>query len=208
MNTHTENTRLLAAVMFIDIVGYTALMQEDEQQAIALRNRKRSVVEMQVTAFSGQIRQYYGDGALVTFQSAYQATLCARKIQEELNKAPIVPVRIGIHMGEIIVTSDGIYGDVVNVASRIESLSFAGGILISDKVEDELKNHPDLKSVFVGRFELRNVARPVEIYAVRGKSLTLSGGEVLRKWEKKASEIALSQLIQPYIQNINAGLIN
>lgn len=208
MTTHTEHTRFLAAVMFVDIVGYTALMQEDEQRAILLRSRQRRVLEEKVQHHQGVIRQYYGDGALIIFHSAYKAVQCAVDIQYDLKQKPRVPVRIGIHMGDIISDTEGVYGDAVNVAARVEALSFSGGILISEKVNDEITNHPDLKTLMVGRFQLKNVKSPMKLYAVRDYSFSISNGEMALKLQQNTSGSVVMELIKPYIENVNAGLIN
>ena len=92
-----DATRQLAAIMFTDIEGYTALMQKDEQAAIGYRNRHRGVFEMAMAAHGGKIIQYYGDGTLSIFTSAIHAVNAAVSIQELLNKSPKVPLRIGIH---------------------------------------------------------------------------------------------------------------
>ena len=135
-----SQTRQLAAIMFTDMVGYTALMQEDEELAISNRVRHKQVFEEMVPKFNGKILQYYGDGTLCIFSSALFAVQCAIEIQQQLRRPPEIPVRIGIHSGDIVYDAEGIYGDGVNVASRVESLSVPGGIFISEKVFDEIKN--------------------------------------------------------------------
>lgn len=161
-----KTVRLLAAVMFADIAGYTSLMQEDEERAILLRNRQRRILEDKLIRFHGEIRQYYGDGALCIFRSAVEAVRCAVELQQEFGKEPAVPVRIGIHMGDIVSDSQGIYGDAVNITARIESLSLPGGILISGKIYEEIRNHKSIDATRLGAFELKNVDQSVEIFAV------------------------------------------
>ena len=164
-----SQTRQLAAIMFTDMVGYTALMQEDEVLAIKNRVRHKQVFEAKVPKFNGKILQYYGDGTLCIFSSALFAVQCAMEIQQQLSGPPEIPVRIGIHSGDVIYDAEGIYGDGVNVASRVESLSVPGGIFISEKVFDEIKNHTTITSKSLGHFELKNVKRPVEIFAIANK---------------------------------------
>ena len=161
-----SQTRQLAAIMFTDMVGYTALMQEDEELAINNRVRHKQVFEETVARFNGKILQYYGDGTLCIFSSALFAVQCAMEIQQQLRRPPEIPVRIGIHSGDIVYDEEGIYGDGVNVASRVESLSVPGGIFISEKVFDEIKNHRTIISSSLGAFELKNVKRPIEIFAI------------------------------------------
>ena len=108
--------------MFADIVGYTKMMQQDEQHAKAQRDHKRSVINKYLLKYHGQVMQYYGDGTLMMFGSALDAVKCAKEIQLELMNEPEVPIRIGIHTGDVVYDDEGIYGDAVNVASRIQSL--------------------------------------------------------------------------------------
>lgn len=157
---------MLAAIMFTDIVGYTSMMQEDEFNAITLRDRHRKVLENCALFHQGKVLQYFGDGTLSIFGSVIEAILCAIEVQRELQTDPKVPLRIGIHSGDIVYDDDGIYGDSVNLASRIESLGVANSILISSKVNDELQNHKDLPSEYLGTFELKNVRTPTDVYAI------------------------------------------
>ncbi len=165
--------RMLAAIMFTDIVGYTALMQEDEAEAMALRNRCRDVLRTSVDEYGGKLLQFYGDGTLSMFGSAIQATRCTVKIQRLLREEPKVPLRIGVHVGDVVYEGEGVYGDAVNVASRIEGLATPEGICVSGKVYDEIKNQPGLESKSLGQCELKNVKRPIEIFALTGEGLTV-----------------------------------
>ncbi|MFO7446481.1 MAG: adenylate/guanylate cyclase domain-containing protein, partial [Ignavibacteriaceae bacterium] len=165
--------RMLAAIMFTDMVGYTALMQQDEAKAKEKRDRHRKVLEELVTSHQGRILQYYGDGTLSIFGSAIEAVNCAVEIQKELRDEPRIPLRIGIHSGDIVYEDEGVYGDGVNVASRIENISVSGGVLISEKVYDEIQNHPYLKAVYVGKHNLKNVKRPVKIFAITTEGLSV-----------------------------------
>ncbi len=184
--------RQLAAIMFTDMVGYTALMQRDEKKAKQNRDRHRSVLQDLITDNNGRILQYYGDGTLSTFGSVVDAVSCAVKIQMALNQEPRIPLRIGIHSGDIVHDDDGIYGDGVNVASRIESLSVPGAILISGKVFDEIKNHPQFKTISFGYFELKNVERPVEVIALANEGLRIPSRKDLKgKVKTHISSIAV-----------------
>lgn len=161
-----NKVRQLAAIMFTDIVGYTALMQGDEEIATNVRARHREVFEQQHKLHKGEIIQYYGDGTLSVFKSAITATKCAVEIQRLLQEGEPVPLRIGLHLGDIVFNETEVYGDGVNFASRIESMAVAGAILLSGKLNDELKNHPAISTISLGQFELKNIALPVEVFAI------------------------------------------
>ena len=168
----TARQRQLAAIMFTDIEGYTALMQKDESKAVAYRDRHREVFDSTTRKFNGRILQYYGDGTLSTFQSAIDAVHCAIEMQLAFrNEEPRIPIRIGIHLGDIIVTEDDIIGDGVNVASRIESLAETGSVYISAKVYDEIKNQPELITTSKGIHTLKNVTKPMEVFVVSNQEL-------------------------------------
>src|SRR4030095_14226303 len=169
----TETIRMLAAIMFADMVGFTALMQESESKAKLKRDMYRKKLDKEITAQQGRILQYYGDGTLAIFGSAVSAVHCAVEIQKELQKIPKIPLRIGLHIGDIIYDDDGVFGDAVNIASRIESLAVQGSVLISEKLFDEIKNHPLLPAKRMGTFELKNVKLPVGIYAMTNEGLVV-----------------------------------
>lgn len=172
-NTSSPEQRKLAAIMFADMTGYTAMMQEDEAHAKLLRNRQRQTLEKFIPAYNGTIIQYFGDGTLSIFDSAADAVRCGIAIQIELQKEPKVKLRIGIHSGDVVYDKEGIYGDCVNLASRIESLSVPGAVLFSDKVYDEIKNQRDIKSASLGKFHLKNVKQPLEVYAAANDGMVI-----------------------------------
>lgn len=152
--------------MFADIVGYTKMMQNDEESAKTLRDRQRLIIEEYLLKYRGQVMQYYGDGTLMMFGSALDAVKCARDIQIELTKQPEVPIRIGIHTGDIVYDDEGIYGDAVNVASRVQSLGVSGSVMISENVFNEIKNHPGIRVESAGEHTLKNVSKPVNLYSL------------------------------------------
>jgi adenylate cyclase len=175
-----NQVRMLSAIMFSDLVGYTALMQENEAKAINSRDRFREILEKNTSKHKGKIIQYYGDGALIIFGSAIESVLCAVEIQLELLKSPVVHLRIGIHTGDIVYDNNGVYGDGVNIASRIESLSVSGGVLISDKLFDEIKNHSYVSADFMGSYKLKNVKNPIKIYALSNSGLNIPTDEQIK----------------------------
>ncbi len=172
--------RQLAAILFADMTGYTALMQENELLARNKRKRLKEVLELTVLQYNGKILQYYGDGSLSIFNSAIDSVGCAINIQQQLQQEPKVEIRMGIHTGDVIIEEDAIYGDGVNLASRIETLAVPGGIFISEKVYDEIKNHSSFSTLEMGYFELKNVKQPVRVYAITNNGVVVPGRNELR----------------------------
>jgi TolB-like protein/class 3 adenylate cyclase/Tfp pilus assembly protein PilF len=186
----SDQSRKLAAIMFTDIVGYTAIMQKDEQLALNMIEKHRRVLETATQKFNGRILQYYGDGSLSIFSSAYDAVECAMEIQRELTDNTRVPLRVGIHLGDIIVRGDSVYGDGVNVASRIESLGMAGSILFSDTIYHLIRNQPDIKTKPLGKFDLKNVDHPVPVYALANEEFAVPRSDHLHGKTKLISRKA------------------
>ncbi len=184
--------RRLAAIMFTDMVGYTRLMQKDEGLAKSLRDRHRTVLKKEINEHEGEILQYYGDGTLCIFPSSISAVRCAQKIQTQLLQEPKVPLRIGLHSGDIVHDDEGIYGDGVNIASRIESLSTAGSVLFSGKIMDDIKNQQDLEVTSLGAFSLKNVDDPVELFALSNSPLQIPEAEnMIGKGKKLTKSLAV-----------------
>ena len=163
--------RQLAVIMFTDIIGYTALMQANENVAAKSRARHREVFQQLHNTYQGEIIQYYGDGTLSIFKSVIEAVNCAIEIQSLLQQGDPVPLRIGLHLGDIVFDNTEVYGDAVNFASRIESLGAEGSILLSKKINDELKNHETISTTSLGPFELKNIAKPTEVFAISNKGI-------------------------------------
>ncbi len=184
-----QGQRILAAIMFTDMEGYTALTQVDEKKSKVFRDRHRMVLEEATKKHNGKNLQYWGDGTLTIFDSAVEAVHCAVDIQKELQKEPKIPLRIGIHIGDIVYDDEGIYGDGVNLASRLESLSISGGVLISYKVNDELKNKKDFSTKPMGQYELKNVKQPMEVFALTNEGLVIPRPEDLKKKSRRKNRI-------------------
>ncbi len=167
--------RKLAAIMFTDMVGYTALMQKDESKARELIQRHRELMKPHVAKHGGEILQYVGDGTFCTFDSAIEAVNAALEIQYVFKLEAEMSLRIGIHVGDVVVEGDEVYGDGVNVASRIEPLAEPGGICVTDKVYDNLKNQQGMLITPLGEKELKNVEESLKIYSIEASSEDDSG---------------------------------
>ncbi len=165
--------RRLATVVFNDISGYTSLMQENETLAISLRLRHKEVVDRLTHQHNGKVIQYYGDGTLTLFNCSIDAVNCALSMQREFDESPQIPLRIGINSGEVLLGPDGIYGDCVNIASRIERMSVPGSILISENVHKDVINENGIQTKDLGHFELKNVKHPMHIHALVSEGITV-----------------------------------
>jgi TolB-like protein/cytochrome c-type biogenesis protein CcmH/NrfG len=148
-------------------------MGRDEQKAMDLLQTNRQIQKSLVEKYNGRWIKEMGDGTLVQFDSAYNAALCAIEIQQNAKKELKAQLRIGLHLGEITMENDDIFGDGVNVASRIESIADPGGIYISEAIQKALHNRTDVHTRFLGDVLLKNVDDPVKIYCVEGEGLTI-----------------------------------
>jgi adenylate cyclase len=168
-----EQQRRLAAILFTDIIGSTAIMQKDEQAAVLINKRYLTVLKQSVSTYHGEILNDYGDGSLCTFNSAIQAVRCAIEMQQLLQSEPKVSLRIGLHIGEILVEDGKVFGDGVNVASRIQSLGIENAILFSSEINSKLKNQQEFETVSLGRFHFKNVEEPMEVFALSNKGFAV-----------------------------------
>jgi adenylate cyclase len=163
----TEPSRQLAAIVFSDIVGYSAIMQESETEAVEKVNRFREVIENKTPFFHGRIIQYYGDGCLLLFNSAVDAVALAKDLQAEFCEEPQLPVRIGIHIGDVLIKDGNVFGDAVNIAARIQALAQPGGILISEAVQKNIANKQDISTEYLKTEIPKNIKEPIRIYNVK-----------------------------------------
>ena len=171
MSEQTVDTRRrIVAILFSDIVGFTAAMGDDEDLAIRAVSRSRAIQKELVQKFNGQWVQEVGDGALCTFDSAVEAVNCALEIQRSFHSDPDFSLRIGIHVGDIVFRKTDIgydvFGDGVNVSARVQGEAEAGGICVSERVFDDLRNRKDIDVEFFAEKQLKNVNRPIRIYKV------------------------------------------
>ena len=166
-------TRQLAAIMFVDIAGFTALMGADEARAMQLRDKLKNKLTEQTSLHRGRIIKFSGDGALCSFESAGESVRAAIEVQLSMQQDPIVPLRMGIHQADVVFEEGDVHGDGVNIASRLESLAITGSIFISAKVYDDIKNQRDIQTTSLGKYVLKNVPEPVEIFAVSNPGLVV-----------------------------------
>ena len=161
--------RRLAAILAADVVGYSRLMANDEVGTLAALNRHREdTFDPAVTRFGGRIVKLMGDGALVEFVSVVDAVNCAMAIQQASNAVSDpnseIVLRIGINLGDIIIQADDIYGDGVNIASRLEPLAQPGGICISSIVNESVAGRTEVRFTDGGEVQVKNIDRPIKIW--------------------------------------------
>lgn len=166
--------RRLAAIMFTDMVGYSALSQLDETRALQLLEEHRAIVRPLLLVHRGREIKTIGDAFLVEFDSALEAVRCAVEIQHafrDRNGATppdrAILLRIGLHVGDVVHRDQDVYGDGVNIASRIEPLAEAGGICLSEDVARQVQNKIDHPLVPIGERDLKNISVPVRLFALR-----------------------------------------
>jgi adenylate cyclase len=199
-----QPTRRLAAILFTDIVGSTAMMQKDEQHAISINKRYVAVLKEFVLSHGGEILNDFGDGSLCTFHSATEALRCAIEMQQQFQMEPKVPLRIGLHSGEIFFEEGKVYGDAINVASRVQSLGIANSILFSSEICSKIKNQQEFKSVSLGRFHFKNVDEPMEVFALANEGFTVPKKEELTG---KLKEIEKKSAIKKWIAAVTIVLL-
>ena len=176
--------RRLAAIMFSDIVGYDSLLKEDEKRAFEIRKTNQRIHRRLIKKFNGRWLKEMESGVLASFSSIIDAVMCALSIHKATEEIEI-PIRIGIHQGEVFFEKKDVLGDGVNIASRIHSLIDRHGIVISEKVYSDIANKDGLGFDFLGEQNLKGVSKSVGIYKVRcsDESLldfTIDTGELVR----------------------------
>jgi TolB-like protein/class 3 adenylate cyclase/Flp pilus assembly protein TadD len=166
----------LAAIMFTDIVGYTALMAESEARGHRVRARQREILKPLVERYGGDWIQHTGDEVLASFPSAVTAANCALAIQAALRDEPDLRLRIGLHVGDVVAREGGLHGDGVNITARIRPLAEPGGVCVSDEVVHAIRNQDNLRTTPLGSHDLKNVGRPVSVYALEGEAASPAAG--------------------------------
>src|SRR5437868_8092248 len=191
MSTETEQRRL-AAIMFTDMVGYSALSQNNPNVAVELLEEHRELLREIFPKFNGTEIKTIGDAFLVEFNSALEAAQCAIAIQRALAKrdtdAPAerqIQIRIGIHIGDVVHRGGDVYGDGVNIASRIEPLADAGGICVSMDVERQIRNAMETRFEKLAPTELKNISVPMELF------------RIVLPWERPSPTAAKSEIRSP-----------
>ncbi len=183
-----EAERRLAAVMFTDMVDYTGLSEKDESLALSLLDEHRRVARPVFAKHGGQEVKTLGDGFLVEFASTLEAVRCALEIQQVMNarnqKVPSdrrILLRVAVNVGDVEHRDGDIFGDTVNIASRVHEVADPGGVCITQQVYDQIRNSREFQTTSLGQSQLKNVQTPVEVYRIEQATVkaTLSEERVL-----------------------------
>ena len=161
-----ELLRKLAAIFVADVEGYSRLMGQDEVGTLRRLTACRAVLDQRIAAFRGRVFGSAGDSVIADFASAVDAVQCALAVQEALAAEERIRFRIGVHVGDVIVQGDNLFGDGVNIAERLETLAAPGGICISGAVRDQVANKLPLVSTDLGEQQVKNIVQPIRAYRV------------------------------------------
>jgi TolB-like protein len=191
--------RRLAAIMFSDIVGYTSQMGKDEKKAFDVLKKNRRIHWRLIKKYKGRLLKEMGDGILACFSSNIDAVMCALSIQNATKELDI-PLRIGIHLGDVIFENKDVLGDGVNVASRIQSSAETHGIVISETVNNDIKNKEGLEIEFLRKQQLKGVESEIGIYKVdcHDSSMldfTIDTGELVKPIQMNTKTLLIGFLI-------------
>ncbi len=188
MSSENTEQRKLAAIMFTDMVGYSALAQRDDKLALELLEEHRQLLRGIFARFNGTEIKTIGDGFLIEFHSALEAAQCGIEIQRTLAKRNHdvtaerrIELRIGIHIGDVVHRAGDVYGDGVNIASRIEALAGAGGICVSMDVERQIRNALEARFEKLASTELKNISVPMDLF------------RIVLPWEQRSAVVTKSE---------------
>ena len=173
MTKNQISNKKLKAIVFTDIVDFTKLSAEDEQHALNIIDKQREIVKPIVKKHNGEWLKEIGDGLLFSFDSSLDAVNCSIEIQQSLKNIEDFKIRIGIHQGDIFIKDGDVFGDDVNIASRVESFAPQGGISISDKINRDISGVKEIKVVFMGHKKMKGVDQDIKVYCLNHEDLNV-----------------------------------
>jgi TolB-like protein/class 3 adenylate cyclase/Tfp pilus assembly protein PilF len=202
-----EPKRTCAAIMFSDIVGYTALMGEDQELAFQLVKKNAKYHQEVINIHHGKLIKELGDGVLCYFPKGEEALAAAYELQQHYFKSKELSLRIGIHYGEVILDRHDVFGDAVNIASRLQTLGSPGSILFSHKIREDIDENSPLKPVSLGKFKLKNVKEPLEVFALSNAGLVIpKRGEILKLLESRLKKFMVGGLVVLSLALVGFGI--
>jgi adenylate cyclase len=187
-------SRQLAAIMFTDIVGFTALMGSDEKKSFEILEKNRQIHKPIISTYHGRWIKELGDGVMASFSLVSDAVHAAIKIMEACNAANEYQLCIGIHLAEVVFENDDVFGDGVNIAARIQSSASPGSIFISEAVHRSIANNTDITTRFAKEAILKNVSQPVRMYEVM-----VVGGNIFVPEKPVAAVMEKSIAVLPFV---------
>lgn len=202
-----QPNRRLAAVMFLDMVGYSAMMANDEERALACVAELEKLLRAEVPKFGGRVVKFLGDGSMMEFPTALAAVRCSQSVLQDVesNNAWVpekkrYSVRIGLHLGELVDRQDDIFSNAVNVAARIQPLADPGGIAMSSFIYSQIENQLDLKGVYLPPQKLKNIPEKMRIFLVEPV-----GGDVAGRAIRRHKPLAVKTIVTAVV--VLVGLI-
>ena len=182
----SEIKRKLAAIMFTDIAGFTALSAKDETKALKLLDTQKDILIPIINKFNGTVHKEMGDGLLLSFPTVTEAVRCGIEIQSETKNIDNLNLRVGIHEGEVTLKDGDVLGDDVNIAARIEPFSAIGGIAISGKVQQNISSLTEFETEYIGMPKLKGVSKEVKVYCITSNGLSKTDkSKISSKLDKK-----------------------
>lgn len=192
-----QPNRRLAAVMFLDMVGYSAMMSRDETRALVCVGELEKLLRAEVPKFGGRVVKFMGDGSMAEFPTALSAVRCSQSVLEGVgsNNAWVPApqrynVRIGLHLGELVDREDDIFSNAVNVAARIQPLADPGGIAMSSFIYSQIENQLKLEGTYLPPQKLKNIPEKMRIFLVNP-----TGGEPTKRAIKRHQQFAVKATV-------------
>lgn len=187
--------------MFLDMVGYSAMMSKDEARALACVGELEKLLRAEIPRFGGRLVKFLGDGSMAEFPTALSSVTCSQSVLSaiEANNAWVTPekryaVRIGLHLGELVDVQDDIFSDTVNVAARIQPLADPGGIAMSSFLYSQIKNQLNLKGTYLPPQKLKNIPEKIRIFLVHPVKIE-SASETSARHRKLAIRVAIGVVL-------------
>ena len=193
----TQQNRRLAAVMFLDMCGYSAMMAKDEARALACVGELEKLLRAEIPRYGGRLVKFLGDGSMAEFPTALASVTCSQSVLAaiEANNAWVAPanryaVRIGLNLGELVDVQDDIFSDTVNVAARVQPLADPGGIAMTSLIYSQVKNQLNLKGTYLPPQKLKNIPEKIRIFLVHPAKGD-SPAEATARHQKLAIRVAI-----------------
>jgi adenylate cyclase len=204
----TQQNRRLAAVMFLDMCGYSAMMAKDEARALACVGELEKLLRAEIPRYGGRLVKFLGDGSMAEFPTALASVTCSQSLLAaiEANNAWVAPanryaVRIGLNLGELVDVQDDIFSDTVNVAARVQPLADPGGIAMTSLIYSQVKNQLNLKGTYLPPQKLKNIPEKIRIFLVHPAKMQSPAGATAehRKLAIRVGVIVLGVLVAGWL---------